>query len=383
MTVPYAQPWVNNVRQAVERLKQGSSFYYDRISETAFRNADERQRKILLLTHFEKLVVRSGVDLKHNLLCPYHDDQQPSMTYYPDTKKFYCHARCFEAEITAKDGAKKHGVHKDAFDLVGDLFEFKGYDDKYNALVSLFVENPQQFFQSRQQSYRKPPGKEKNSGATVHKPARRISATKDSEVKEYLNGRGIDDNMIQLFKIGASEQEGIKLATIPCDHGFEVRRNIRFKPKVDGDTVGKYLNPKGHSVDLFNGRNLTLATADMPVIVVESALDAMIILSVGLSAVAINGHNTIKLVNECKRVANTKKGLRLILLFDFDDAGKRATKRAFEQLQGVVQVVAVDQSIALLATFLANFKDVGEAYQSDKQETEKALHWLVKMVPVD
>jgi hypothetical protein len=150
MTVPYPQEWVNKVRQAAEHLKQRSSFYYDRIPETAFQKADEGQRKILLLAHFEKLLIKSGVDLRHNLLCPYHDDQQPSMTYYSDTKKFYCHARCYEDESTPTGGTKKFGVHKDAFDLIGDLFELKSYDDKYNALVSLFVESPQQFFRSKQ-----------------------------------------------------------------------------------------------------------------------------------------------------------------------------------------------------------------------------------------
>lgn len=119
----------------------------------------------------------------------------------------------------------------------------------------------------------------------------------------------------------------------------------------------------------------------MSVIVVESAFDAMIIRSMGILAVATNGPSTTHLVSKCKSVAN--KDLRLILLFDFDDAGKKATNRAYNQLRDFVKVVAVPRSNPVLATYLADFKDVGEAYQASKPETEKALNWLVKAVHFD
>ena len=380
MTFPYSRKWVEDVLRGVKRHQQGLMFQVERIPEKVFIVANEQQRKLLLRTQFERLTTGAGVNLRENVLCPYHNDQNPSMTYYPDTKKFFCHARCFEKEVVLKDGSKKNTSHKDAFDLVGDLFELTSFDETYNTLVSWFVENPKQFFQSRQ-PYRKSSETKKKLGSAAPKSTRRVLATTDPEIKAYLNGRGIDDNMIVLFKIGACEEDGIKLATVPCDNGFEARRNIRFKPKNEGDTTGKYLNPKGRSVDLFNGRELKIATADMPVIVVESAFDAMLIRSMGIPAVATNGPSTTKLVNHCKSLAN--KDLRLILLFDFDDAGKRATNRAYSQLRDSVKCVAVTKSNPILATYLADLKDVGEAYQADKNETEKALRWLVEVVHFD
>ncbi|GMA58076.1 Toprim domain-containing protein [Alicyclobacillus sacchari] len=378
MTFPFSRTWVSSVGQGLVRLEQGFMFRVKRIPEAQYREADDDQKKRLLKESFEQLMSEAGINLHENLLCPYHDDQQPSMKYFDDTKTFHCFTRCYEKEVTLKDGRKVYTTHKDAFDIVGDLLDLTSFPERYNILVSWFVENPEQFYWVKK-PYRKSSGTKKGSDTpSARKNTSRVLATEDPEVKQYLNARGINDDMIVLFNIGAFEENGTKFATVPCDNGFEARRNIGFQPKVEEDKKGKYLNPKGRTLALFNGKALKLATADMPVIVVESAFDSMIINSMGVLSVALNGLYVTQLVTQCQQINNPD--LKLILLFDFDTEGQKALDRAHRQLRNVVKTIPVYQDNVTLAHYLARYKDVGEAYQSEKQELEGNLNFIVQMV---
>ncbi len=170
-------------------------------------------------------------------------------------------------------------------------------------------------------------------------------------------------------------------ASVPCDNGFEARRNIHFQPKYNGDTNGKYINQKGQKVHLFNSKVLKKATADTPVICVESAFDAVIIQSLGVPSVATNSLSSVnKLVEKCIEINN--KDLQLILLFDFDEMGRKASDKAYNQLKDIVSVTTITYEslvIDLMANFLRDFKDIGEAYQEDKLKTEQAIHSLSKV----
>lgn len=176
---------VGETQRGVKRLEQGLMFRVRHIPEQKFREADERQKIELLLEQFGTFMFEAGVNLNENLLCPYHDDQNPSMTYYPDTKKFFCHARCYETTTVLKDSSKNNTPHKDAFDLIRDLLDLSSFSEAYNKLVGWFVENPKQFYKSTK-PYRKSSEKKTNSGSCEHKLTKRVLGTKDSEVKQYL-----------------------------------------------------------------------------------------------------------------------------------------------------------------------------------------------------
>ena len=378
MAIPYNRQWLNKLMFGVERLQKGWMLL-ERLSAKKFENADENEKHKLLKSQFEKLLIESGVNLRDKLLCPYHDDKTPSMMYYADTKKFFCHARCFEKEIIRKDGSKGFATHKDCFDITKEQFNFENFNEAYNFLVSLFVENPDQFY-LKSRGYQQSSKREKKAVPTAQKSVKEVLATEDPEVKEYLNSRGINDDMIQIFRINAANENGIKLATVKCDNGFETRRSIHFMSKNEEDKVGKYLNIKGHSVNLYNSIALKQATTDMPVIIVESTFDAMIIQSLGILAVALNGIIVKELLAKIEEVKNDE--LQLILLLDFDNEGERALKRIKSQMEEIVKAVPVYQSNSILAGYLAGYKDIGEAWVADKQKTESALNYMVHLVKI-
>ncbi|HWO97223.1 MAG TPA: toprim domain-containing protein [Bacillus sp. (in: firmicutes)] len=380
MGYEFSRKWVNDVKKGIERMQQGLLFHLERIPETTFNKANDKEKMDLLKLQFEKLMEVMNVNLNGNLLCPYHNDTNPSLKYYYDTKKFYCFSECFDdGRPSAKGGQAKRKIHKDAFDLVGDMYQLPTFKEQYNMLVTLFVENPENFYKSgpyKQSILKKPFG-----AARVPKSVKKVLGTEDSDVKAYLNNRGFNDNMIQLFHLKAIEEDGMKYASVPCDNGFEVRRNIHFQPKYGGDTNGKYINPKGQRVHLFNGKVLKEATADTPVICVESAFDAVIIQSFGVPAVATNSLSSInKLVEKCIEINN--KNLLLILLFDFDEMGRKASDKAYNQLKDSVNVITITyESVVIdpIANFLRDFKDIGEAYQEDKLKTEQAIRSISKV----
>jgi DNA primase len=371
----FDREWIQSVKRGVERIRGGMMFTLKRIPETDFRGTNDKGKRELLKREFERLMEACKVDLNNNLLCPYHDDYNPSFRYYSDTKKFYCFSRCFEDEGVVLSEKQKSKVHKDAFDLIGDMYGLIGFKERYNMLVSLFAENPDKFYKTnigyQHQDMKKVSTMDKGPTSFA-----RMIATKDPEVKVYLNNRGFSDEMIQLFHLEAIEENGRKFASVLCDKEFEVRRNIHFKPKDKGDTNGKYINRKGQSVGLFNSKDLKLSTANEPVFCVESAFDALIIKSFGFLAVATNSTSSVtKLVEKCIEMNNGY--LRLILLFDFDEAGQRASKQAYRQLKDVVDVISFTiESGVGPATFLKEFKDIGEAFRADSVKTEKAIRFI-------
>lgn len=349
--------WIQSLKREIKRIQDGFAFRMNRIPEASFERMSEKERKVMLQQEFENLMVVSKVDLNNNLLCPYHDDRDPSLHYYPDTKKFFCYSRCFEDK----------GVHKDAFDLMGDMYELIGFREQYNALVKLFVENPDKFYKTNNKYQH---GDTKKA-PFVEKPVTRIPAIDDPEVKAYLNDRGFSDDMIQLFRIEAVEENGNKLVCVKGDQGFEIRRNIFFQPRLKEDKKGKYVNKKGQKVHLYNGSAVKPSTTGERIFCVESAFDAMIITSMGFSAVAINGLSSALLIEKCKEIGD--KNLKLNLLFDFDEEGERIAKRAYDQLKDIVDVKLLTKDNV---GFLKQFKDVGEAYKADHSKTEEVLRLL-------
>lgn len=376
MTIEYDRRWLVQLRQGVDRLEKGLLFNVQPVPESIFQALDDKSRSELLKTQFEKLMIAVAVNLKGNLPCPYHDDVMPSLKYFPDTKKFFCFARCFHDQ----DG--KAQPHKDAFDLIGDMYGLISFNDKYNRLVQLFVEKPEKFYKrGRLHSHAKKPAVP-TPVVKSEKVYKNVLAIEDEEVRAYLNSRGINDNLILLNRLSAVEENGIKFASVPCDQGFESRRNIRFHPKNDGDTNGKYVNPKGKSVQLFNSKALREAICEVPVFCVESALDAILLKSLGVDAVATNSIFSVnKLIEQVNSAQNTS--LRLILLFDFDEDGRRATEKVNQELQHMNVIPIHPHSLVGPAAYLKDFKDFGDAYRENRKKAEEAIFWLARIQKVN
>lgn len=83
------------VASGVDRLERKLLFGLQPAPERTFQALDDNAKVEMLKLQFEKLMIAAAVNLSGNLRCPYHDDVVPSLRYYPDTKRFFCYARCF------------------------------------------------------------------------------------------------------------------------------------------------------------------------------------------------------------------------------------------------------------------------------------------------
>jgi len=368
MTINYERKWLAQLHQGVQRLEKGLLRGWQLVPERTFQELNDSARVERLKSEFEKLMIAAAANLNGNLLCPYHDDVAPSLKYFPDTKKFFCFARCFH------DHNGKAQPHKDAFDLIGDLCGLVGFNERYNRLVQLFVEEPEKFYRcSPSRPHTKTPVSPTRVGKS-EKPYQSVLAIDDEEVRAYLNNRGIDDNMIHLYGLNAVQEYGLKLVSVPCDQGFEARRNIRFQPKNGSNTNGKYVNPKGKKVQLFNSKAFKEAISEVPVFCVESALDAILLKSFGVDAVATNGFSVSKLIEQVNIAQNAD--LRLMLLFDFDEDGRRATDKVSQELQHLNVIPILPETLVGPAEYLRGFKDFGEAYRENQLQAKTAIEWL-------
>lgn len=137
---------------------------------------------------------------------------------------------------------------------------------------------------------------------------------------------------------------------------------------IDPTTEAAYkkLNPKGTKPDIFNKR--ALWDADI-VFVVEGAFDALSLLEVGASAVALNSTSNVEKLLEAVQSRPTKA--RLMLCLDHDEAGQKAQA---ELAAGLDRLNVVNCA----ADIVGPYKDPNEHLTGNRQAfaeaVERALH---------
>lgn len=185
---------------------------------------------------------------------------------------------------------------------------------------------------------------------------------KGSPAEQYINNRGISSKIAEHFLLGYSEKEYFPnhekhpALIIPVGMEFYIKRNIE-----QGE---RFSNVKGGSSTLFN-ENILYNQQNMPVFIVESAIDALSIIQVGSHAVALNSTSNVDLL--VRKLENIENLPPFILCLDNDDAGNNATDKLINVFE--------EQNIKFIdgRFVLKNCKDANEALLQDKNEFLKAI----------
>ena len=142
---------------------------------------------------------------------------------------------------------------------------------------------------------------------------------------DYHRERGLSDEVCERHWVGYDPQK--KALVIPNSRSSYF---LRFVDKAT-DEKGKVWNPPGISMSLFNKK--ILGTTEKPVFIVEGAIDAMSIETLGGCAVALNStSNTGLLVNALQEI---KQKPLLIIALDDDEAGRKAGERLKRELDRI------------------------------------------------
>lgn len=144
---------------------------------------------------------------------------------------------------------------------------------------------------------------------------------------DYFKRRGFSDDTVERFNLGYDEGTGVIVIPYDRDGSYYLTRSIEGKTfrKPKSDDAG--VEPIYNKAALYNGGK--------PCFVCESPIDAISIIASGAgscSAVSLGGTGHRKLIEAVKA---KKPTCMLILSFDADEPGQKATELAAEELKAL------------------------------------------------
>ena len=288
-------------------------------------------------------------------ICPFHDDHNPSMSISPEKQIYTCFVCGASGNVfnfvanyekvsfvsAVKKVAQKAGINLD----INVKDDYKPQDTKYDKYYKMF-DITNKYYQNN------------------------IKSVYGKKAIEYLHNRKIDDDIINEFEIGLSmndnnvskllEKKGYDVNEL-IDIGlcgkkdnfiYDIFRNRIMFPlyNLDGKPVGfsgriyngekdsKYVNSKESIIFkkgnlLYNyHRALTHAREKRQIIVVEGFMDVIRLYTIGIKNVVATMGTAIT-----KEHANLlmKLSKNIVLCFDGDKAGEKATISALDALEKI------------------------------------------------
>lgn len=288
-------------------------------------------------------------------ICPFHDDHNPSMSISPEKQIYTCFVCGASGNVfnfvanyekvsfvsAVKKVAQKAGINLD----INVKDDYKPQDTKYDKYYKMF-DMTNKYYQNN------------------------IKSVYGKKAIEYLHNRKIDDDIINEFEIGLSmndnnvskllEKKGYDVNEL-IDIGlcgkkdnfiYDIFRNRIMFPlyNLDGKPVGfsgriyngekdsKYVNSKESIIFkkgnlLYNyHRALSHAREKHQIIVVEGFMDVIRLYTIGIKNVVATMGTAIT-----KEHANLlmKLSKNIVLCFDGDKAGEKATISALDALEKI------------------------------------------------
>jgi len=288
-------------------------------------------------------------------ICPFHDDHNPSMSISPEKQIYTCFVCGASGNVfnfvanyekvsfvsAVKKVAQKAGINLD----INVKDDYKSQDTKYDKYYKMF-DITNKYYQNN------------------------IKSVYGKKAIEYLHNRKIDDDIINEFEIGLSmndnnvskllEKKGYDVNEL-IDIGlcgkkdnfiYDIFRNRIMFPlyNLDGKPVGfsgriyngekdsKYVNSKESIIFkkgnlLYNyHRALSHAREKHQIIVVEGFMDVIRLYTIGIKNVVATMGTAIT-----KEHANLlmKLSKNIVLCFDGDKAGEKATISALDALEKI------------------------------------------------
>ena len=299
-------------------------------------------------------------------ICPFHDDHNPSMSVSPERQMYNCFV-CGEAGNVFN--FVKNYKHISYYDAVKEVASKAGISvnfDTYKPKVSNKENELYDIYDISNKFY------QNNLNTSLGKIARK-----------YLSDRQIDDDIIKRFQIGLSFNDN-KLSKLLLSKGYSENtlvesgisvyygKNVNdiYKDRImfplwdtNGKTIGfsgriyegndtsKYINTKETDIFkkgslLYNYDNARKSILDKDeIIIVEGFMDVIRLYTIGIENVVASMGTAItkEQVKLLKKLSSN-----IILMFDGDKAGKKATNSFIEVSEGYdmnIKVVRLEEDL--------------------------------------
>lgn len=296
---------------------------------------------------------RAGSNVKG--LCPFHNEKTPSFTVYPDSRSFYCFgcgaggdAITFVMKYNNLDyaGAVEFLAARAGIEIPRDgVREERGVLRKRVLEMNLVAAK---YFRDRlfdpqiggeAMAYLQ--GKRKLSSATIKHFGLGFAPNHPFEMLQYMRSQGFTDEELQAGYLEAISQK--------TNRPYSIFRNriifpiidttgavIAFGGRVMDDSKPKYLNTNDTPA-YKKGRNLFALnfaknSEDERLILCEGYMDVIALHAAGFQN-AVAGLGTALTSEQARLLARYTK--KIVLTYDSDEAGQRATERALQLLTEV------------------------------------------------
>lgn len=282
-------------------------------------------------------------------LCPFHNEKTPSFTVYPDTQSFYCFGCGAGGDVISFIKRIENLEYIEAVKLLADRAGMRMPTDEQDERILRMRSRILELNREAARFY-----------------YRMLTGERGKTALAYLRGRGLTDAAITRFGLGYAReswddllrhltekgfaQDEIAAANL-CARGkngaYDMFRNRIIFPIIDlrgnviafggrdlGDRGPKYLNSSDTPVfsksRTLYALNIAKATKEKRMILAEGYMDVVAIHQGGFdNAVASLG---TAFTAEHARLISTYVG-EVIIAYDSDEAGQKATKRAISVLE--------------------------------------------------
>lgn len=258
-------------------------------------------------------------------------EKTPAFKLYEDTNRYYCFS------------CKAQG---DIFDLYAAVNRCD-LSEATRAIIAMYGSPTTARSSAREDFSPMEPRNTKQAKATQQQPtqprsyadeiARYADALPGSAGQAYLENRGLKLKTMRRFNVGFNPQK--QVVTIP----YDPQCSYFGQRSVNPNSSRPHDNLRGVSVPLFNAAALYASDACF---VVESPICAMSIEQEGGAAVAISGTSGGKRLFEQLKKKPTDAAL--VLCFDNDPPGRKATEDIGAELQKSFDVFVVDGTAAIM-----------------------------------
>lgn len=282
-------------------------------------------------------------------LCPFHNDTHPSLEVYRSRDGIWLW-KCFPC-----------GTGGDVFELVRRLD---------NVTFPEAVRNVAEKIGFELAPKKLPEFKFDPTEATARLP----------EIEKFLANRGIDLEIAEVYKVGAAEIPGLGLSVV-MPYGDSSAVKIRAVQPRDGRKF-RHL-PGKPTADLLYGveflNEWTLPLSDY-VVVTESELDCLTLVSHGFTAVSVSSATVVVskdggLNVNSEHIALLNQAEKIILAFDQDEAGQRCAE-VFEQ--ALPEYKTYRLTWPYQKGTLGAVKDVGELYLQKPDTFRERFDGLIR-----
>lgn len=275
----------------------------------------------------------------------YLKQQSPEAFLLKAKKRGYVCPKCGNGTGSSGDGIVKNPkdgryhcfkcgeVGGDIFDLIGVTFGLSDFNSQFEKAAGIYGVTVDRY----------------SGNVSLEEPVRSVtSALESSDVSAYLekcrknvcdtaffSERGLSDKTVERFGLGFDPKfsEGTggavwQAAVFPTSRETYEVRNIAVEPNSAAHSRDKY---RKHGKTVIFNLSREVLTGSRPLFVCEGILDALSIIECGGQAVALGSASNYRLLTD--EIDRNGIGCPLILLFDPDEAGKKA----FEKLSAALE----------------------------------------------